>query len=178
MLADLNGDGIPDLIVVNTGGNDVLVYPGLPGGGFGPALNNGNGFPTGTNPVAVVVANLNGRPDLIVANEGSNDVSILLNEPQGNSFTFIPGPRLSVGQGPVGLLYGDFYGNGTDALVVSDSGSKDLMVLPSLGNGFFNDLDPTIIPMDESPGLIIVSGSFGGGTGLVASWRSTRVPAT
>ena len=133
VLADLNGDGIPDLIVANTGGNNVLVYPGLPGGGFGPALNDGNGFPTGTNPVAVIVANLNGRPDLIVANEGSNDVSILLNEPDGNSFTFVPGPRLSVGQGPVGLLYGDFYGNGTDDLVVSDSGSNNLMVLPSLG---------------------------------------------
>ncbi len=35
-LADLNGDGIPDLIVVNSGGNNVLVYPGLPNGQFGP----------------------------------------------------------------------------------------------------------------------------------------------
>ena len=176
MLADLNGDGIPDLIVVNTGGNNVLVYPGLPGGGFGPALNDGNGFPTGTNPVAVIVANLNGRPDLIVANKGSNDVSVLLNEPQGNSFTFVPGPRLSVGQGPVGLLYGDFFGNGTDELAVSDSGSNNLMVLPSLGNGFFNDVDPTIIPLSESPGLIF-GGSFGAGPAST-SWRSTRVPAT
>ena len=165
VLADLNGDGIPDLIVVNTGANNVLVYPGLPGGGFGPALNNGNGFSTGTNPVAVVVANLNGRPDLIVANEGSNDVSILLTEPQGNSFTFVPGPRINVGQGPVGLLYGDVYGNGTDDLVVSDSGSNNLMVLPSLGNGFFDDANPTIIALDQSPGQIF-AGSFGSASGL------------
>ncbi len=165
MLADLNGDGIPDLIVVNTGGNDILVYPGLPGGGFGPALNDGIGFPTGTNPVAVIVANLNGRPDLIVANKGSNDVSILLNEPQGNSFTFVSGPRLSVGQGPVGLLYGDFFGNGTDDLVVSDSGSNNLMVLPSLGNGFFDDVNPMTIPLGQSPGLIF-DGQFGAGAGL------------
>ena len=165
VLADLNGDGIPDLIVANTGGNNVLVYPGLPGGGFGPALNDGIGFFTGTNPVAVIVANLNGRPDLIVANKGSNDVSILLNVPQGNSFTFVPGPRLNVGQGPVALLYGDVYGNGTDDLVVSDSGSNNLMVLPSIGNGFFNDADPTVIALDESPGQIF-AGSFGAGTGL------------
>jgi hypothetical protein len=32
VLADLNGDGIPVLIVANTGGNDVLVYPCLLGG--------------------------------------------------------------------------------------------------------------------------------------------------
>ncbi len=164
VLADLNGDGIQDLIVLNTGGNDLLVYPGLPGGGFGPALNDGNGFPTGTNPVAVIVANLNGRPDLIVANQGSNDVSILLNEPLGNSFTFVPGPRLSVGYGPVGLLYGDFFGSGTDDLVVSNSGSSNLMVLPSLGSGFFNDTNPTIIPLAEIPGSI-VAGPFGPGPG-------------
>jgi hypothetical protein len=166
VLADLNGDGIPDLIVANTGGNNVLVYPGLPGGGFDPeSMNDGNGFPVGTSPVAVIVANLNGRPDLIVANEGSNDVSILLNVKEGNSFTFVPGPRLHVGAGPVSLLYGDFYGNGTDDLLVSDSGSSNLMLLPSLGNGFFNDVGPTVIPLSESPGLIF-AGSFGGGTGL------------
>ena len=62
MLADLNGDGILDLIVPNTGGNNVLVYPGLPGGGFGQALNDGNGFSTGTNPVAVVVADVTEWP--------------------------------------------------------------------------------------------------------------------
>jgi hypothetical protein len=164
VLADLNGDGIPDLIVANTGGNDVLVYPGLPGGGFGPALNDGNGFPVGTNPVAVIVANLNGHPDLIVADKGSNDVSILLNEPEGNSFTFVPGPRLRVGAGPVALLYGDFYGNGSSDLLVSDSGSNNLMLLPSLGNGFFNDVDPTVIPLSESPGPIF-AGHFGVGPG-------------
>jgi FG-GAP-like repeat len=165
VLADLNGNGLMDLIVLNTGGNDVLVYPGLPGGGFGQELNGGQGFATGTNPVAVIVADLNGRPDLIVANEGSNDVSVLLNVPEGNSFTFEQGPRLRVGQGPVGLLYGDFYGNGADELVVSDSGSKNLMILPSLGGEFFNDADPTIIAMSESPGQII-GGDFGDGSGL------------
>jgi hypothetical protein len=74
-------------------------------------LSDGNGFPAGTNPVAVSVANLNGRPDLIVANAGSNDVSILLNEPEGNGFTFVQGPRLKVGAGPVALLHGDLARN-------------------------------------------------------------------
>ena len=153
VLADLNGDGIPDLIVAQYGRQRRAGLPRPARRRLRPALNDGNGFPTGTNPVAVIVADLNGRPDLIVADEGSNDVSILLNEPQGNSFTFVPGPRLSVGYGPVGLLYGDFFGNGTDDLVVSDSGSNNLMVLPSLGDGFFNDANPMIIPLAESPGI-------------------------
>ena len=59
-LADLNGDGIPDLIVANSGSNNVLVYPGLGNGQFGPALNGGHGFFTGTNPAGITVADLNG----------------------------------------------------------------------------------------------------------------------
>ena len=68
------------------------------------ALNDGNGYFTGTNPEGITVADLsgNGRPDLIVANKGSNDVSILLNEPGPNGDpTFVPGPLLSAGVGPV-----------------------------------------------------------------------------
>ena len=165
VLADLNANGIPDLIVPNSGGNNVLVYPGLPGGGFGPALNDGNGFFTGTNPVSVFVADVNddGRPDLIVADKGSNDVSILLNEPQGTGFTFVQGPRLHVGAGPVAVLYGDFGHDGAPGILVSDSGSSNLMFLPALGGGFFNDVSPTIVPLGLSPGLIF-AGPFEGGT--------------
>ena len=92
-LADLNGDGIPDLIVANSGSNNVLVYPGLGNGQFGPALNGGKGFFTGTDPVGITVADLNGRPDLVVADKGSNDVSILLNQADGRR-------RLHVRAGP------------------------------------------------------------------------------
>src|SRR5207249_963031 len=91
-LADLNRDGIPDLLVANSGGNNVLVYLGIGNGQFGPAQS----FFTGTNPVAVTIAYLNDdlapvplvgqgpiqladpTPDLVVANEGSNDVTVLL----------------------------------------------------------------------------------------------------
>ncbi|MBV8608925.1 MAG: VCBS repeat-containing protein, partial [Singulisphaera sp.] len=61
--ADLDGDGISDLIVANCCGNDVLIYPGLGNGQFGPA----QAFAVGTDPVGITVADLNGRPDLVVA---------------------------------------------------------------------------------------------------------------
>ena len=70
-LADLNGNGIPDLIVANSGSNNVLIYPGLGNGQFGPAINDGNGYFVGTNPVGITVANLTGAlPDLVVADAG------------------------------------------------------------------------------------------------------------
>ena len=162
-LADLNGDGIPDLIVANSGSNNVLIYPGLGNGQFGPALNGGHGFFTGTNPVGITVADVDGdgRPDLVVANKGSNDVSILLNRKQGNSITFIPGPRLKVGSGPVSTVVGDFLGNGKPDLLVSNSQSNNVMLLPGVGGGFFNDQNPTIFSVGSQPGPLFV-GNFDG----------------
>ena len=150
-VADLNGDGNPDLIVANSGGNNVLVYPGLGNGQFGPALNGGKGFFTGTDPVGVTVADLNGRPDLVVADRGSNDVTILLNQatPDGG-FTFVPGPRLNLktatqqGIGPVATAIVPSPTGGPASLAVSVSGSNQVWVIPGVGGGFFNDQNPTI----------------------------------
>src|SRR5262249_7996374 len=72
-LADLNNDGLPDLVVVNSGGNSVLVYLGTGAGQFGPKQT----FFSGTDPQGVSVGDVNGDgiPDLVVANRGSDDVS-------------------------------------------------------------------------------------------------------
>ena len=169
-LADLNNNGILDLIVANSGSNNVLVFPGLGNGAFGPALNGGHGFYTGTDPVGITVANLtgNGRPDLIVANEGSNDVSILINVKVGNSFTFEQGPLLQAGVGPVSTAVANVLGNGVPDLLITNSGSNNVWVLPGLGNGFFNDQAPVVLPVGTDPGELFV-GQFttGGGQDLV-----------
>ena len=166
-LADLNGDGIPDLIVANSGSNNVLVYPGLGNGQFGPALNGGHGFFTGTNPVGITVADLNGRsPDLVVANKGSNDVSILLNRTQGAASPSLPGPRLKAGAGPVSTVVEDVTGDGIPDLLVSDSESNNVLLLPGVGGGFFNDQNPTIFPVGNQPGPLFV-GNFDGKPDLV-----------
>ena len=60
-------------------------------------------------------------PDLVVANKGSNDVSILLNQAQGSSFTFVPGPRLKAGIGPVATVVEDLNGDGIPDILVANS---------------------------------------------------------
>src|SRR5262249_5794770 len=113
-LADLNGDGVQDLLVANSGANNVMVYLGLVGGGFGPALNDGKGFFTGTNPTGLTVGDLNGdgRLDVIVANSGSNDVSILLSQGSGAAWTLTAGSRLQAGMGPTSTALADATGDG------------------------------------------------------------------
>jgi hypothetical protein len=142
-LTDLNGDGRPDLVVANSGGNSVLVYPGLGGGQFGAKQE----FFAGTNPVGVTVEDLNGDglPDLVVANQGSNDVSVLLGEglPDG-SWTLTPGPRLDAhGAGPdataVRFVPGPDGGPALPHILVANGGSNDVVEVPGVGNGFFDD---------------------------------------
>ncbi len=40
-----------------------------------------------------------------------------------------------------------------------------MTLIPGVGDGFFNDSDPTVFPLNESPGLIF-AGSFESGAGL------------
>ena len=119
--------------------------------------------------MGITAANLDdhadGRLDLVVADKGSNNVAILINEKVGNSFTFVPGPRLKVGDGPVSTAIADVTGSGVPDLVVANSASNSVWVLPGIGNGFFNDQNPTIYPVGTTPSWLSV-GHFTGGTGL------------
>jgi hypothetical protein len=162
-LADLNGDGIPDLIVANGGGNDVLVYLGLGNGEFGP----GQAFYVGTDPVGITVADLTGDgiPDLIVANHGSNDISILFGQSQGASWTLTQGPRLRAGAGPVSTVVADYLGRGLPDLLVANSESNNVYLLPGVGQGFFDDRDPQIFQTGSDPVQLIV-GHFDNQPGL------------
>ena len=153
-LADLNGDGILDMAVANSLNNSVNVYMGLGNGQFAPELNGGAGFATGRGPVSVSVADLNGdgRADLIVADQGSDEVSILLNIPSGNGdlgpglpaqgITFASAPPLNVGLNPTSAVFVDD-GPGQGYLAVGDSGSNDVMIFTFAGNGAFDELAVT-----------------------------------
>ena len=82
--ADLNGDGKPDLIVANSQSNTVSVLLNTTAPGATTAsFADQSAFATGSSPRSVTAADLSGdgKPDLIVANFGSNTVSVLLNTP-------------------------------------------------------------------------------------------------
>jgi hypothetical protein len=78
---DLDGDGRPDLAIANIFSNTVSVFlnttaPVSTTPSFGAKVD----FTTGSSPYSVAIGDLNGdgRPDLAVANLGSNTVSVLL----------------------------------------------------------------------------------------------------
>ncbi len=168
-LADLNGDGIPDLIVTDSGGNNVRIYPGLGNGQFGPSLNNGYGYFVGTNPVGITVAHLTGSlPDLIVADQGSNQVSILLNTSMpGGPISFDASQRLnSGGIGPVSTVITNVPGSPYPDIMVTNSGSNNVAMLQGVLPGFFTDQNIRLFSTGANPVKSFV-GKFDGQPDLV-----------
>jgi hypothetical protein len=164
-----------DAVVVASGGNAVLVYrnTGLTPTGQ-PTFAAPVSYPLGTDPVSVTIQDINGDgiPDMVAANQGSNDVSILFGSwDAAGDWVGTPGPRLaSGGQGPVAVAVRDVTGpgakpDGIPDLVVTNGQSGTLGVLPGVGQGFFNDLAPTVLNVPGNPVIdpLALAGSSGVG---------------
>ncbi len=174
LLARLAGPNYPpDLIIADSGANRVLIYPGqfsIKGQfQFGPEVNGGQGYFVGTDPVAVTAADLtgNGKRDLLIADEGSNEVSILINQSQDGRISFDHGERLNAGGiGPVSTAVAPSATSPYPNIFVTNSVSSDVAVLPGVGLGLFDDQDPTIHRVGPGP-MGSVSGTFNGQADLV-----------
>jgi uncharacterized protein (DUF2141 family) len=137
-IGDLTGDGKPDLALTDFGnslggtgaGTTVSVLPGNGNGTFGSPTT----LTTGTNPSSVAIGDLNGdgRLDLVVANAGSNTVSVFLGNGAGFQQTQYP-----TGTNPESVAIGDLNGDGRLDLAVANFDSNTVSVLLGNGDGSF-----------------------------------------
>ncbi len=142
-IADLNGDGKPDVVVANYCKSSCA---DIAEGGLGVLLGNGDGTfqqavtydSGGTTAVSVAVADLNGdgKPDLVVVNYSSNTVGVLMGNGDG---TFQPVVTYGTGGGePSWVAVADLNGDGKPDLVVANViGSGQMGVLLGNGDGTF-----------------------------------------
>jgi hypothetical protein len=131
---DLNGDGKPDLAVANifTDTASILLNTTATGAtapDFAPQVT----FGTGDRPYSPSIDDVNddGKPDLAVANSGSDTASILLNTtaPGATTPTFATKVDFTTGDGPRSIIIDDINGDGKPDLAVANSLSNSVSIL-------------------------------------------------
>lgn len=141
-IGDFNGDGKPDLAVVNGKSDNVTVLLGNGIGGFtnapGSPFSLGpwfNPFTHGEWPFCVAVADFNadGKLDLAVSDTNSI-VTVLLGNGTGG-FAEAPDSPFRVGSYPKWVAVGDFNGDGKPDLAVVNRDNNNVTVLLNTYSG-------------------------------------------
>jgi hypothetical protein len=157
LVADLNGDGIPDLVL---GSNVVSIYLGNNKGTYTLAATISVQQAPTSYPIAVADFNADGIPDLAVPLYGSNDIAILLGKGNGKFanpiMASVPGFPVDVTQ----LVVADFNGDGISDLAVIDSDNSVVDILLGNGDGTFT-AETTNPPISGTPSHV-ATGDFNG----------------
>jgi hypothetical protein len=156
-IGDLNQDAKLDLAVTHTAfvspgvfAAQVSILLGNGAGGFSAA--SGSPLTVGSVPYGVAIVDLNrdGKPDLAVANQFSNNVSILLGRGDGTFFG-APGSPIIVGSGPSWVAAADLNGDGNPDLAVTNQGSDNVSVLLGRGDGTFSAASGSPVAAGNGP---------------------------
>jgi len=138
-VGDLNGDGKPELAVANRVSWTISVLRNNSTSGvisFLPKVD----FATGPSPYSVSIGDLDGdgKPDMAVANSGSNTASVYKNTSTSGSVSFAAKVDFTAGSGPFSISIGDIDGDGKLDLAVANNASNNASV-------FRNTSSPGII---------------------------------
>jgi len=167
--ADLNGDGVLDLVLDDGNTSGVSVLLGNRDGTFQlfALFDCGCAFP-----VDVAVADFNGDGKNDVAETSSSGVSILLGDGAGNLGT----PQvLKAGVAPQRIVAADLNGDRKIDLAVTNLGSNTVSIFLGNGDGTFGAAKNITVGMGPDG---IAAGDFNGDGHLAVATSPTRVALT
>jgi type II secretory pathway component GspD/PulD (secretin) len=156
--ADFNGDGKPDLAIVNQTTKNVTVLEGNGDGTFTEFPKSP--LPVGNLPVAIASGTLAGStgPALAIANQNDNTVTVYMGNGDG-TFAAASQSPLGTGSTPAGVVIEDFTQQALGGIGVTNQGSGTVTVFLDLGSGLFtNALEPSAGTNPDA----ILSGDFTG----------------
>ena len=115
------------------------------------------------------------KADLVVVNQGSNTISVLLGNGNG---TFQPRTDYATGTGPAGVAVGDFNGDGKLDIAVANKGANSVSILLGNGDGTFQPKTDIALPL--TPVALTVGDFNGDGKAdlAVATYNATQDAVT
>ncbi len=174
--ADFNGDGIPDLGVMNSLESAIAIFLGKGDGTFteGTKIYQVGSLPCVLPDQAsncVLTAgdfNQDGNADLVATSGSDNEVIVELGHGDG---TFSPanGSPITVGNFPEAVKIGDFNGDGIQDLAVANAKDDTISVLLGNGDGTFTEASGSPIPVGSFPFFVAVADFDGNGTADIAA---------
>lgn len=137
-LADINGDGLVDMIS-GSSGSAIYVSLATGQGTFQTAVT----FGSGTFPINLTTGDVNndGKIDIIAINGSSESVSVYIGNGQGS---FSSAASFAVGTSPQGLTVGDVNNDGFLDIVASNKNSNNVTVALGSAQGQFSTANYTI----------------------------------
>lgn len=140
-IADVNGDGKPDMVANNSGSSTVSVYLNtMSTGATIPTFSDTTNFATDSGPFSLYMGDINGdgKPDIVTPNRNRDNVSVLLNTTSNGDTTpnFSTKIDFSTGDRPSFISIGDLNGDGKPDLAVANENDNSVSVL-------LNSISPT-----------------------------------
>src|SRR5208282_4931397 len=170
VVGDFNGDGNQDFAVTNFKDNTFSVFLGNGDGTFKQDTGSPFALPaTSTGPIAMTTSDFNsdGNLDVAIANQTTNNVSILLGNGSG-SFSLASGSPFAVGKSPVAIASADLNNDSHPDLVVVNQTDNTASVLLGKGDGTFTAATNSPLATGQAPTAVTIADFNGDGIPEIA----------